>query len=175
MYQVHDTVLYSTQGVCEIQEIVEKKIGGKQVPYYVLKPLYDEKSTVFVPIENQTLTAKMRKTLSADEVHHLIQAMPEEDCIWIDDELLRRERYKAILASGNREQLVQLIKTLYLHQQSQKSKGRKLHSVDERLLKEAEKLLYEEFAYALQIGCEQVLPFIRCQIEKESMQPEEMA
>lgn len=164
MYQIHEIVLYSTQGVCEIKDIVEKQVGGKQVCYYVLKPLYDDKSTVFVPVDNPALTAHMRRTLSAQEVYKLVRAMPEEECIWIEDESLRRDQYKQILLSGDREKMVRLMKTLYLHRLSQKSKGKKLHSMDEHLLKEAEKLLYEEFAYALHIECDQVEPFILQQI-----------
>ena len=168
MYQVHDTVLYSTQGVCEIEEIVKKKVSGKQMSYYVLKPVYDKKSTVFVPVDNPALTARMHRPLSAAEVYELVHAMPQEQCIWVEDEFARRDQYKQILTSGNREQLVRLIKTLYMHQQVQKSKGRKLHSTDEHFLKEAEKLLYEEFAHVLHIRCEQVLPFIMQQLGEEN-------
>ena len=43
--------------------------------------------------------------------------------------------------------------------------GRKVHVCDERFLKEAEKILYDEFAHVLDIEPEQVLPYIFDQIE----------
>lgn len=44
---------------------------------------------------------------------------------------------------------------------------KRLHISDESFLKDAEKLLYEEFAHVLNITKDQVLPFIMRQIEIE--------
>ena len=65
-----------------------------------------------------------------------------------------------MLAGGDCEQLIGIIKALFLHQKAQQEKGKKLHSADEQLLKSAERLLYGEFAFALGIGQEEVLPLI---------------
>jgi CarD family transcriptional regulator len=62
-------------------------------------------------------------------------------------------------------ELIKLIKTLYFQQQSQKSKNKSLNDTDKRIMKEAEKMLYEEFAHVLNIKREQVLPFIIEQVE----------
>ena len=42
-----------------------------------------------------------------------------------------------------------------------------MHAADENFLKEAESVLYEEFAYVLNIRREEVLPFIQHEIEKK--------
>lgn len=165
MYQVNDTVLYGAQGVCRIVEIAEKDFGGTSREYFVLKPVFHETSTIFVPVTNEVLTAKMKRILSADEICDLIHGMPEEDSIWIENEAVRKEKYKEILGSGDRVTLLRLIKTLYLHQQMQQEIGKKLHAADERVFHEAERMLYEEFAHVLQIKKEQVVPFIIEQIE----------
>jgi CarD family transcriptional regulator len=164
MYQVNDMILYAAQGICRIAEITEMDLNGAAALYYVLKPVYEEKSTIFVPVYNETLTSKMRRVLSAPEIYALIKTMPDEGTIWIDNEKERRERYKEIMSHGDRTELVKLIKTLYLHELSQKGKGKKLYVADERFMKEAEKILYEEFAHVLNIKREQVLPFIIEQI-----------
>lgn len=167
MYSVGDTVLYGSQGVCKIVGTDVKKIGGSKVEYFVLKPIYDENSTLFVPSSNNNLTSKMRSVLSAEEIYELIKAMPDEDTIWIDDENERKQKYQKIISQGDRKNLVQLIKTLHLHKLSQQGKGRKLHQCDEVFLKQAEKLLYDEFALVLKIKPDEVLPFIMEQIEVE--------
>lgn len=167
MYNVNDTVLYGVHGICRIAGISEKDLGGNRVEYYVLKPVYENQSTIFVPVHSQILTAKMRRVLSAGEIYALIKAIPDENTIWIENENTRRARYKEILSRGDRVELVRLIKTLHLHEQSQKGKGRKLHTADERLMKEAEKILYEEFAHVLHIKREEVLSFILEQIDAE--------
>ena len=167
MYQVGETVLYGMDGVCKILEIAAKDFGKGPTDYYILKPVYSNGSTIFVPTGSEELTAKMRRVLSAEEIYALIEAMPEEDTIWIDDENQRKQRYQEILHSDDREGMVQLIKTLYLKQQELQARGRKLQAADERAKEEAERILYEEFAHVLSIQRDQVLPFIMRQLEPE--------
>ncbi|MDR3287938.1 MAG: CarD family transcriptional regulator [Peptococcaceae bacterium] len=160
MYKVMDTVLYGMHGVCIIIEIAERTLGEKSVEYYILRPVYDPRSTIFIPVGSEALTARMRRILSIGEIYALVKTMPDESTIWIDNDNLRGERYRKILSYADQAELVRLIKTLYLHQQTQKEKGKKLHAADARFMKDAEKILFEEFAYVLNIQREQVLPFI---------------
>lgn len=167
MFQAGDTILYGTHGVCTIQSIEEMNFSGQKQQYYILNPVYSKASTIYVPVKNEVLTAKMNRILSAEEIYELIRSMPAEKTIWIENENVRKERFQEIISGNNRQELVQLIKTLYLHQQKQQEKGKKLHIADERFLKEAEKLLYNEFALVLKMEPNEVLPFIMGQIEPE--------
>lgn len=103
--------------------------------------------------------------MSKEEIYDLIRSIPDEQTIWIENESERKETYKSIISSGDRHKIVQIVKTLYIHQNDQKSKGRKLHLCDERFLKDAEKILYDEFALVLGLERSQVLPFIMQQVE----------
>lgn len=168
MFHLNDTVLYGVEGVYRIEEIAERDFKGEKAEYYVLRSLYNDSATIFVPCKNEALLAKMRLVLSEDEIHRIIREMPAGDPLdWIDDENTRLREYKEIILKGDHRDLVRLIKTLYLHRQEQKKIGKNLHKVDERFLKDAEKLLYGEFAYVLNIKPEQVLPFIRSQIGED--------
>lgn len=165
MFQISDTVIYGAEGVFKIHEITNMDFSGESKDYYVLKSLYNENSTIFVPTDKETLIAKMRKVLSKEEIYDMIRSMPDEELIWIEDENERMQVYKEILMKGNHRQIVKLIRTLYLHGQKLKQMGKNLHKVDERFLKDAERILYDEFAYVLNIKPNQVLPFIQEQIE----------
>ena len=167
VYSVGDKVTYGIHGVCVICEIEKKEFMGKFSDYYVLRPVYDERSTVFVPTDNETLVSKMSRIMTAREIYDLIKLMPSEDNIWIESSTDRKKKYAEILKSGDRHALVRLIKTLYLHREKQKEAKKKLHISDESFLRDAEKLLYEEFAHVLNITKDQVLPFIMRQIEIE--------
>ncbi len=160
MYEVGSTVIYKNDGVCKITEIVVRMFKDKEIEYYVLNPVHNKNAEIFVPKNNPDLVSKMRKVLTKDEIINIINSMPEEDDIWISDEAVRKEKYREILTLGNRKDLVKLIKTLYLHKQSQKQYGKKLHLADEKLLRDAEKILYDEFAYVLEIAPEEVIDFI---------------
>jgi CarD family transcriptional regulator len=170
-FNVGDTVLYGTI-VCTLNSIVERNFGDGSQRYFVLKPVFDTKSTIYAQADNPATEGKIRRMLSKDEIHALINSMPAENTIWIEDDTERRSHYRQILASGDRTQLVQLIKTLHLRQEqlaetnAESKKGkRKLHSIDEQFMKDAENILYHEFAHVLQIEPDQVIPFITRQID----------
>lgn len=165
MYQINDMIIYGVNDICKIVDIADKDFSGSKTEYYVLKPLNNQASTIYVPVNNENLKKKMRCVLSVSEIYEIIHSMPEEKSVWIENENERKEKYKEIIACGNRRELVQIIKALYTHQQQLQAKGKKLHAADERFFKEAEKLLYEEFAIVLDIKQEQVLPFILEQIQ----------
>jgi CarD family transcriptional regulator len=165
MLNINETIVYGMDGVCKVVGKTRKKVKGKASDYYILKPVYSENSTIFIPVNNEKTAAKVHQILSVEEIHALIREMPNEDTLWIQDEAKRKEEYRKILAGSDRMQLARLIRTLYLHERERKSEGKKLHAVDERCMKEAEKMLYEEFAHVLDIDPDQVLPFILSQID----------
>lgn len=165
MYKVNDTILYGNEGVCKIIEITSRTFKNQVMDYYVLKPVYSENATVYVPVHNQELLNKMKKILSAQEIIDLIHKMPESESVWIQNDNQRKEKYREILRSGDREELMKIVRTLYLHQQKLKESGKKFHATDDKILKEAEKILYDEFAYVLNIHQDEVVPFICQEIE----------
>ena len=165
MYQVGDTVIYKNDGVCEITEIIVRTFREREIEYYVLNPVHNQNAEILVPKNNDDLVGKMRKILNKDEIIQIIEIMPAEEEIWISDETERKEKYREILTSGDRTELVRLIKTLYIHKQNQKQCGRKLHLADEKILRDAEKMLYDEFAYVLEIAPDEVLEYIKAKLD----------
>lgn len=165
MFKVNDTIMYGTQGICKITEITEKEFMGAKKEYYVLKPVSDPAATLFAPVNNQKIEAKMRRILSEEEIYELIETMPYEEANWIDNENERKEKYKQIIASGDRTELIRMIKALYLHKQKREEDGKHLYLSDERFFKEAERILYDEFQYVLNVKREELMSFIFQKIE----------
>lgn len=147
MFKVSDIVNYSTTGVCEIIEITEKEIGAEVKSFYILQPVFDRSATVMVPTENELLTSRMRPLLKKQEASELLEKIDEISPLWYNDDRVRFEEYKKALLSNDRAVHLSIIKALLLHQKSQSEKGRKLRNIDERILKEAEKILYTEIAF----------------------------
>lgn len=156
MYQVNDVVLYGVDGVCRITEIVNRPIRGGSMEFYVLKSCAHEKVTIYVPTSNEDLVGRMQHVLSADEIQQMMKVMPEEETVWIEDERDRKERYNEILSGDDRLEIYRVIKTLSHRQRELSGKNKKLHAADERLLRDAERRLYDEFAHVLKIEPEQV-------------------
>lgn len=169
MFKVEDAIIYGTQGICKIESIEEKDLTGTKRMYYVLIPVYQTGCKIYVPVDNEKLVSTMKKLLSKEEIVELINNMPNDKVKWIANDNIRKEHYKEVLKEGNRESLIALIKSVYLHKQKLLEEGKKkLHVADENAMKEAEKLLYDEFAYVLNIERGQVLPYIMEQIMEES-------
>lgn len=161
MFSVNQTVSYSVTGVCKIVNIEHRMVQGEDREFYVLQPVFDPNSTVMVPTENQMLTQKMHPVMSKSEVESLINEIPDEQPVWVENDRERYEAYKSIIQSGDRRGVVGLIKALYLHRKEQIKKGRKLRSGDERIMREAERVLYSEFALALDMKPDEILPFLK--------------
>ena len=160
-------VLYGTNGVCKLVDIDVRDCGGRMVEYYILKPIYASNSTVFVPVNNEKLTSKMRYVLTKEEIDEKIRLIPESSPGWIDDERTRKERFKDIVSRADTFELIQLIKTLLEHQEAVMARGKKLHVADERMLQEAEKMICDEFSYVLGISKEEVPSYITDSMKTE--------
>lgn len=150
MFNAGQTVIYGSNGVCKIIEITTKKISGSMIEYYVLKPLYSDASTLFVPVQNNRLISKIRGVMTAKEINDVIENLPEIG-EWNDNKLERSDAFRAALSSGVFSDVIGIIRLIRRHEQEQVSKGRHLHLADDRILKEAEKIVYEEISYALGI------------------------
>lgn len=152
LFNIGDIIIYGAQGVCRIDSCETKQIGKQAERYYVLKPLFNESTAVFVPMENKQLTAKMQSALTKPQAKELVEKISRIDTVKASDENQKREQYKAILSSGDREKLISLIKTIRLERDVRRQSNKKLNINDEQTLRKAELLLYNELAFAL--GCE---------------------
>ena len=141
MYNINDIVSYSSAGICDIADITNRSIAGISMDYYVLKPKLDQKSTVFVPVNNQKLTARMRLPMNTSEAKELIDSLGTLGTDWIDNDNERREVYRSRITDGFPSSLAQIYKTLTLRRKELEENSRKLRSTDEVFLKECEKLL----------------------------------
>lgn len=168
MYQVGETVLYGTEGVCTIAEVREMKVGREKASYYVLQPVHREGATIFVPLQNETLQAKMRRLLSVEDINQLLDYISHEDVEWIDDAAERKTEFHRILTAGDRKELLGMIRTLYLRREMLQSAGKRLRTNDDQMLRDAEKLLNDEFALVLNIKPRDVPEYIRSRIGEAS-------
>ena len=105
MFNVGNYVVYK-RNVCIIKEL--KEVSGKK--YYVLKPINDAGATLFAPVNNEKVESKMRRILTREEILELIETMPDEEANWIHNENERKEKYKRIISSGDRVELIKMIK-----------------------------------------------------------------
>lgn len=160
MFKTGDVVVYSATGVCKISDICLKNFGGSNLEYYVLTPLMQKASTVFIPVENEHLTKKMHPILSKPDFENVFCSAKKKEPIRPESENERREKFSEILDSGDREALMLMVYDLINYKTQQANCGRRLHIADERLLNSAQTLLFEELAYVFEIDIDGVSEFI---------------
>lgn len=156
MFNIGDVIVYGAQGICRIDSFDIKQIGKVSADYYVLKPLFNESTSVFVPVENAVLTAKMQAVLTKSEAQSLVKNAPDFDVLCFANDGEKQTEYKAILSSGNRDRLAALIKTIYTEKETRRIAGKKLNIFDEQTLRKAEQLLYNELAFVLDISPDEI-------------------
>ncbi|NLN23186.1 MAG: CarD family transcriptional regulator [Clostridiales bacterium] len=160
MFKVGDTVVYGTNGTCEIVEISEFDFTGEKTLYYVLRPKGDKSSLIYVPTDNKDLTSKMKYTLDEDEIRKLIESVADFEPLWVDNAIARKQRCRDIVASGDRRELICMVKNLYHREKQMKAKGGKLNMTDEQYYRTAIKMLCDEFSDVLKISHEKLIPIL---------------
>lgn len=166
MFSVGDTVSYGTQGICKIKEIIDMAIKKETKQYFVLVPIQDERATVYVPTDNEKLLHNMRAVLSVEQINDLIDSAANNPMKWIENDLARKEHCSNIIKSGDRTELMRLIEMLYLRREKLKATKKHFHISDEKYLREAERILHDEFSYTLNITVDKVPDYILNRIKK---------
>ena len=157
MFKKGDMVLYGVNGVCEIGDISTVDIPGidKERLFYFLYPQDDSKAKIYVPVDGDT--SKMKKLLSKEEALELLKSIPDMKPLIICDKRKPEDSYKEAVKTGDCMNLVKLIKCIYFRNKVRHEEGKKNTAIDERYMKIAENLLYQELGSVLKIPKDQVL------------------
>lgn len=160
-FKLNDTVLYGADGVCRISEITEIPIGNEKAEYYVLRPVYDEASKIMIPVKNEKLVARIKHVLSKEDICSAFDKAAEKEYIWEENDTKRKEVFKNTLEYGEISEKLRLLCLLYSKRSEKEKSGKKMHIADERILKELEKVLFEELSLGLGMRRTEVKEFVK--------------
>ncbi len=158
--QIGSYVLYGKTGVCLVQEKKSIALGKESSMYYVLCPVSDGHSSVFVPCDNEALVNKMCSLLTKEEIDALLSVADSEKLEWIEDRSQRMRFYRSVLSGNDRRMLIRLICSLFRKKHQRQEQGKRLSSMDESTLQECMRLIDEEFSIVLDIPQSQVVDYI---------------
>ena len=154
-------IIYGSNGVCRVTDIRREKLYGKQQTYYILTPVGNPGSVIYVPADSEALLSKMKQIVCPEEILAILSGLKDEEMPWEADNRLRAELFDGLIARGDRRELLLMIRTLYLRRVRLAEQKKRLGSADENALKRAEKLINDEFSFALSIAPEDVPAYIR--------------
>jgi len=166
MFEVGSLLIYDTTGVCRVLEIGVPSglpVANKDKMYYKLTPVFGS-GTIYIPVDTKVF---MRPIISREEANALIRKIPEirEDICEAHNTKVLEDHYKASLMTHDCEDLVQLIKTVYVKKRNLEKNGKKTGKTDQTYMKRAKQLLHEELSIALEIPVGEVEAYITKCIE----------
>lgn len=159
MYKLGTYVSYRSEGVCVITEIRHQKFGtlNELKDFYILSPINDLNSTLFVPTDNEMLVGKMRLLCSASDVNLLAKDLFDKRLDWIELPRPRNNYFKELLSDGKRDNLILLIHTVCDMEIKLAQNGKHVTQSDLTAVARAKKMLVDEFSVTTDITTEQKL------------------
>ncbi len=155
MFKINDYVVYKKE-VCIIKDIRTHNTTNTEC--YTLMPIDDDSLTIDVPVDNQL--GNIRPIISKKEVNEIINQIPDiPTIIDINDKMIEGE-YKKLLVSGTHQDLIKIIKTTYLRNDIRLQNKKKPGEKDNAYFKKAEKLLYNEFAIAMNLSIDDTRQYV---------------
>lgn len=165
-FEKSDYIVYDNAGVCLIEDITARKFDywDSERLCYVLRPISNSSSMVFVPVDNEKLTKKMRRIMSKEEIDTILDNVRTRCIIWENDRRRRMEHFKEILSTKNQQDMLLLTSCIYAKKKELSAIGKKLSSSDEMILKEAERFVNEEFSFSLKLSAGQAAEYIQAKL-----------
>ena len=157
MFKVGEFLVYR-KNVCQLKEIKEK--DNKK--YYLLLPIDDESLKIEVPVENNDNA--LRRLISRTELDSLVAEMSNIETIDCSDKMIELE-YRNLLATGNKKDIIKVIKTAYLRNKARLDNKKKANEKDITYLEKAEKLLYNEISIVLNLSLDATREYIINKVE----------
>lgn len=160
MYQVEQQVLYAGHGICKIVAIESMRFGKTRAKYYCLQPVEQKDARFYVPVDNEAAVSKLRPIATKEELLELLHSDEVRVSAWIPEENQRKLRYRELITSGDRTELLRMIHTIHGHKEQLAAAGKKLHQCDEGFLHDAQKQLNAEFSLVFGLTPGEVSGFI---------------
>ncbi len=166
MLQAGELVVYGSTGVCRVEEIVRLDEPGARrgKSYYLLKPLWQD-GVIYAPVDSGKVP--MRPVMSREEAEELIDRMPGIQAAVCHGNTAQAlaQQYQTAVRDGGHQALIEMMKAIHHKRGQAELKNRRLGLIDERYMKQAERMLYGELAAALNIGFDEVEPYIASRID----------
>lgn len=158
MFRINDYLVYGSNGVCKVENIEKMSLRNQELEYYILSPVYNNKMTIKIPVNNTNLS--IRELMSKSEVMNLIEYIAKNETVEIEDFRKKNQEYKAMIRNGNAEEIIRVINSIKLEEDEKASLGKKINKTEEDILLIARKQLYQEMAIVLGINVDEVEDYI---------------
>jgi RNA polymerase-interacting CarD/CdnL/TRCF family regulator len=162
-YSVGERVVHSREGLSTIKDITN--IGGND--YFVVVADKGAKENIYVMISRTENI--IRPIMTYEESCEVVKYMKTVEAEFINNTKQRRDKYRKRLLSGNVFDLAYLSRQLYFfNYYNANGQVVKLGPTDLQMLKDAESILFDEFAISFNVDRDKVEDRIKELFEKDN-------
>ncbi|SOC43347.1 CarD family transcriptional regulator [Ureibacillus acetophenoni] len=148
MYSVGDLIMYSSHGICEIDDITEKNFSNQTKTYYVMHPINNAQLVINVPIHSDKIN--LQDVVNKATAQKIIDSFEHPGVDWIEKNNHRIHIYSEAIKHGDRYEIAKIVNTLMVKQHELQLFEKKLSSQDMKLLTSIQNILFSELALSLE-------------------------
>ncbi|MGI6167781.1 MAG: CarD family transcriptional regulator [Eubacteriales bacterium] len=163
---IGDIVVYRNSGIYRINDIRQENFCGiGERTYYVMHSIYENNSIIYLPVDAKDLKIKIRRAMRPEEIDSIVETAKNSANVWKEDVKERAECFDELLTRGSPADLLWLLSVLTEHKNEIEGQRRRLYASDARILAAAEKIVAEEFSFALGVGQDEAMTYISERME----------
>lgn len=167
MFKTNDYFIYSSRGVCRVDDVCDKKVNDIKRTYYVFHPVADKEARIMIPVDNKKIF--MRATITPDEAKQIISYFDNSELIeWNDNKKLRDKEFDTAIRQSDAQELAKILKVLLFRKSNSVSLNKKFADTDNRLLLSIQQLLFNELAVVLGVPADKISCYIADAVTKVS-------
>ena len=166
-FSIGQFVVYGTQGLCTVEDVKTISLSPTlpAQEYYILRQL-SRNSIIYVPIYSESGKSKIRNVITRERIEEILSELHGRNMDWNYNRKERINSFREILSNGINCEMILMIRCIYLQKKKFYEAKKKLSASDDEMLRTAERIVNEEFAYVLGIREDEVGDYIRSKIEE---------
>lgn len=108
-FNIGDAVRYGANGICVVSDKIRRKFSGVNESYFVLSPVGERGSKIYVPEANSALISRIAPVPERENIADALDHPERVSEVWVNDESERNGKFREMLNSGTCETATQYI------------------------------------------------------------------
>ena len=165
-FQPGEYVIYGCKGVHRIMGRVMLAMDStaSEKEYYVMQPCGKTDGSVYAPVNAEK--TNMRRIMTREEAEQLLRTASTIQLLDFHNRKLLEEACKECIRSCDPEELMRVIRTLYIRKQERLRQGKKMTLTDIHYMEQAENILYMELSIIFDRPKDEIPAFIQETIDQ---------
>lgn len=152
MFTIGDHIIYSTHGLCRINDIRDETVSGVTKKYYKLHPLANTLVTITTPVDNDKVV--MLKLLQKEQALEIIEIFKKPGVE--PDQSTAKALQPKLINTGDRMQIAEIVNTLMRKKFDTQLQKETFYAHDYKLINNTQIMLFKELAHAMDTSFEEI-------------------